>query len=237
MRFAVCKDYPDMKEGSKSDAYLIDGAQPHFVDFGAGTGGSMRIGEQLARGPGIGIERDLARVQAAASVGLAVLHADALDFQVRGLAAAAICFDMIPELPGRKQFDMTLINMLRTARDFVVIQHLCFDTSDTLIASGRISHACFERNITMRPRLTDYLYFYYTYKEKLNLSGFAAYGVGDPKVDELPSVGARGQFLDSLRSRALYRSVRVIFGRRQIERFEGGLRRASVGDMVLICSH
>ncbi len=226
-----------MKEYIKSGAYLIDGVQPHFVDFGAGTGGSMRIGEQLARGPGIGIERDLARVQAATSVGLAVLHVDALEFQVRGLAAAAICFDMIPELAGRKQFEMTLINMLRTARDFVVIQHLCFDTSDTLIASGRISHACFERNITVRPRLTDYLHFYYMYKEKLNISGFAAYGVGDPKVDELPAAGARGQFLDGLGSRALYRSVRLIFGRRQIERFEVGLRRASVGDIMLICSH
>ncbi|MBX9748985.1 MAG: hypothetical protein K5Q68_05150 [Roseococcus sp.] len=224
-----------MKEYVSSDAYLIDGVQPHFVDFGAGTGGSMRIGEQFARGPGIGIERDLARVQAATSVGLAVVQADALEFQVRGLAAAAICFDMIPELAGRKQFEMTLINMLRTARDFAVIQHLCFDTSDTLIASGRISHAYFERNINIQPRLVDYLHFYHVYKEKLNLTGLSAYGVGHPKVDELPPAGARGQFLDSLRSRALYRSVRVIFGRRQIERFEGGLRRAGVGDMVLIC--
>lgn len=206
-------------------------AQPHFIDFGCGVGNSMRFAEDLMGGPGVGLEIAPAQAAEAQARGREVAVGDMLRFTTRSVAQASFAIDVLPELQTRREFEAALIVLLRAARDFALVQHLCFDSAEALLARGETTPAFTERNARMRPRAVDYLHFVQQHRSALNLVGLAAFGIGAVRATPSPLANVTGALL--LPELPAYRSIRVIIGRKEPQRFRAALDRAAAGKVLL----
>jgi len=193
----------------------------------------MRFAQEIMRAPGIGIELSPERVAAARKAGFAVEQGDVLAYEGRSIASAAIAVDLMPELDGRRAFDQVLIAMLRAARDFIVVQHQCFDSAESLLARGLTVPGHADRSVRLRVRAADYLHFLQQYGGKLDLVGLAAFGLGEPKTEPLALGAVSGALLPRHYEDPVYRSLRVIVARKDPGRFRAALDRAGSGDCLL----
>lgn len=208
--------------------------RPLFVDFGCGRGDSMRVAEKIMRGPGAGIDISAERVAAAREQGLDVVEGDVLAFEERNIATAAFALDLVPELEGRRALETACANMLRAATDFVILQHLCFDSVEALLARGVVAPDHLARAVRYRPRIADYVHFVQQFGARHEIVGFAAFGMGEVKVEPCGLSGLGGAMFAMLENRPVYRSVRIIMARKASARFQTALRRAGTGDALLI---
>ena len=208
---------------------------PAFVDFGCGNGASMKFAQSVMQGAGIGIDRSAEAVAAARARGFDAEQADILDYEHRNVAAAAFALDVLPEVGPRQAFEKAWINVVRAARDHAMIQHLCFDSEDVLRHRGLHVPALRGKTIQFMPRISDYLWMLGTYGQRLNVSGMAIFGAGEPATEALPIA----QF-DRLPGAAIvppqpvFRSIRVIIGRKDTGRFRAALKRFATGDALVI---
>lgn len=200
-----------------------------YVDFGCGRGGSMRFADSLMGGAGIGVEKSADKVEHARRAGHQVVHGDVLDLTARGVAVASVSIDLVPELSGPKEFETLITNMIRCARDFALVQHLSFDGAETLFARGLTGAEYADKSIRFRPRIGDYLLVVDRLASKLDISGLGIFGIGTPKTvpSQMPALG--GTMLAEMEALPLYRSIRVVIGRKTTRRFEDALRRSATG--------
>ncbi|GEM_PF-2039176 len=208
--------------------------KPLFIDFGCGRGDSMRIADKIMRGPGVGIDLSAERVEAAREQGLDVVQSDVLTFEERNLTTAAFALDLMPELEGRRALETACTNMLRAATDFAVVQHMCFDSVESLLARGLVVPDHMGKSIRCRPRISDYVHFVQQFGPRLDIVGLAAFGIGDPRAEPCTLTGLGGAMFSQLEQRPVYRSVRIILARKASARFQMALRRAGSGDALLI---
>jgi hypothetical protein len=212
-------------------APLFAGSDPLFIDFGCGTGNSIRFAEGIMGGPGVGLEISPDRAAAAVERGYEVAAGDLLTFAGRSVATASFAIDLFPELETRRAWETALVTMLRAARDFAFIQHLCFDSAEALLARGQTSAAHAAKPVLLRPRAIDYLHFVQQHRASLNIVGFAAFGIGEATGTPSAFEGITGTLLDS--AMPAFRSVRIIIARKQVSRFRAALQRAGSGELLM----
>ncbi|WP_426958911.1 methionine biosynthesis protein MetW [Muricoccus radiodurans] len=207
---------------------------PLFVDFGCGSGRSLSFAEEVMGGPGIGIDRSPDAIATCAAKGYAVRTENLLDFQERSVANASFAMDVLPELGGGGAFEQGWINIVRAARDFTLIQHLCFDTDDALWSRGLYSPTFQNKAIQFKPRISDYLQLVDKHARALNIVGVAMFGIGAATIEpfrnvslDIPQTGDR---LDL----PTYRSVRVLVARKKLSRFEHAVKRLAVGESIIV---
>lgn len=221
-------------DDAPTDRQALEAQQPAFVDFGCGHGASMRLGEKLMRGVGMGVEIDPEKARLACEAGYDVVHGDLLQSELKGIAPAATAIDVMPELGSLQAFEVALTRMARASRDFVLVQHLCFDSAEALLARGFTVADYTARSVRIRPRLADYVQFVERFGARLEIVGLAAFGIGEPKVLPLSFLRVRGPLFLHAEALPAYRSVRVIIGRKSVARFRAALRRGAAGDGRLI---
>lgn len=214
--------------------HMFLNAEPSFIDFGCGRGGSTKYGQSLLRGSGIGIDISAERVAECRQAGLDVCQGNILTFDARSIAPVAIAFDLIPELDGLAAFETACRNMLRAARDYVLIQHLNFDSAEILLGRGAIVPEHARKNVRFRPRVIDYIHFVRKYGPSLNIVGFAIFGMGEVNSEPM----SPGQFSGIMSTpddgQPVYRSIRVILARRSPARLKSAIARAGNGAALLV---
>jgi hypothetical protein len=137
----------------------------------------------------------------------------------------------MPELDGRRSFDLACANMVRAASDYTVIQHLCFDSAEALLARGLTILGHTDKSVRFRPRAMDYVHFLQQYGVRLDIVGL---GYGEPKTTPAAPTGIFSSLLARSAVQPLYRTLRVVFGGKNINRFQSAVRRARVGEMLLL---
>lgn len=218
------------------------GLQPHmplrFVDFGCGTGGSFAFAESVepagkAGGIGIGIDLAADSVDTCNAKGIYAEVGDIVDFDARNIAAASFAVDVLPELPGRAACEKALVNVVRAARNYSLIQHAYFDVDGEMATRGLMLPGNDSKRIQYKPTLADYLNFTRRHFEALNITGLAVFGLGTASAAavELPGLPVAAGSPEETRP---YRSLRVVFGRREVNRFRAALEKAAAGKVLFI---
>ena len=209
---------------------------PAFIDFGCGTGASMKFAETICNAPGggVGLDRSAEKVAAADRAGYDAVQADILEFEKRGIAPASFAVDVMPELGGRADFERACVNIVRAARDYTVIQHTNFDSAEALLARGLMVEGHSAKQISIRPRAIDYLHFVMQYGSRLDIVGFAAFGFGEPKTMPAPVTGLSGSLLSLGKAAPMCRSLRIVIARKAPSRFKVALDRAGTGEMLMM---
>jgi hypothetical protein len=209
---------------------------PAFIDFGCGSGNSMRFAQGVMRAAGVGIDRSATAIRSCVEKGFEAKEADVLEFDRRSVAPASFAIDVLPEVGGRRAFERAWVNVVRAARDFAVIQHLNFDAEDKLHLQGLCAPSFHAKSIQFAPRLADYLYLVKTYASSLNISGIGVFGAGQVPTEPLELTGLEhaGAQAGEAAAQPLHRSVRIIIGRKDEGRFRAGLSRAATGDLLLM---
>jgi len=206
---------------------------PAFVDFGCGTGGSMRFAEKVMRGPGVGIDTSGTAVEACTAAGLEAHACDMLAFDQRGCAQASFAIDSLTELGNRAELERAFLGLLRAARDFTVIQHPAFDADEALLARGLFATSSFVKSIRCKPRIADYVHLVSTHRRSLNLVGLAIFGYGEATTVPVGLPGLEAGGLAAPQGRG-WRTLRVIVARKDSARFRFALQRAATGEALVM---
>lgn len=208
--------------------------QLQFIDFGCGIGGSFSFAASVQPGEGLGVDASSEVVEICKAKGIPAEVGNLLDFDGRNLAVATFALDVLPELQGRSAFEKALTNLVRAARNYSVVQHSYFDADGELATRGAALLANDHKKIQYKPNIADYLNFARRNISALNLVGLGIFGLGSVAAEpinlERPAVGDE-------RSEALattFRSLRVIFGRRDVGRFRSALQKAAAGKSLFI---
>lgn len=196
----------------------------------------MRVAETIccAPGRGVGIDISADQVEVARRSGYQADCGDVLEFEGRGVAGAAFAIDLIPELENRAAFERACLNIVRAARDFAIIQHANFDSTEALLARGLVSPGHAAKTVRLRPRAVDYLQFVMQFGSRLDIVGFAAFGFGEPRTASAPLTGLSGSLLSYAAHMPAHRSLRVIIARQATSRFRVALDRAGAGELLLL---
>jgi trans-aconitate methyltransferase len=197
-----------------------------FIDFGAGKGQSFDFASTCAPGPGLAIDKSEDAVLQCHQKGINAEQADVLDFDRRNLAASAFAINLLPELPGQGAFRQALVNIVRSATQFAVIQHPFFDKDGDLALKGLQIADHFDKRILYKPTIGDYVNFLSTYKDALAISGFAICTSGKAIATAIPHVDGNSE------ETAVSKSIRVIIGRKSTSRFRRAMFRAQTGKTV-----
>ncbi len=202
-----------------------------FIDFGAGTGKSFGFATSMSPGNGLAIDVQEAAVAACREKNIPAEVADVLTFDERSVSQATFAISLFQELPGRAAFRTALINMLRAANSFTVVQHNYYDADSELARKGLFLPGNFDKRTVFKPTLSDYVEFLNTYKQALAISGLAvfAHGTVAPEPFDLD-----GEFRSDAPVEEYPRSLRVVFGRKHVNRFRPGMVRAQKGDLIFL---
>ncbi|WP_149535746.1 class I SAM-dependent methyltransferase [Siccirubricoccus phaeus] len=208
--------------------------QLQFIDFGCGSGGSFSFAASLQPGEGLGIDTSSQMVETCKAKGISAQVGNLLEFEGRNVAVATFALDLLPELQGRLAFEKALTNLVRAARNYSVIQHSYFDADAELAVRGAALASNDHKRIQYKPNISDYLNFARRNGKALSLVGLGIFGLGSAAAEpinlESSAVGNDG-------SEALantFRSLRVIFGRRDVGRFRSALQKAAAGKSLYI---
>lgn len=212
---------------------LASGEPPAFVDFGCGRGGSMDFATQLLGEPGIGFDVSAEYVAQARAQCFDAREGDVLTFEGRSVAPVSFAVDLLQQMDGRAAFEVACTNVVRAARDYVVIQHPCFDSAEALLARGEIAPALLDKRVRFRPRVSDYVFFVQAFAARLDIVGLAIFGLGEPRTTALPLSGISSPLLDGSRTQPVFRSLRVLIARKALPRFHTALKVAGSGDALL----
>jgi trans-aconitate methyltransferase len=197
-----------------------------FIDFGAGKGQSFDFAATCAPGPGLAIDKSEDAVLQCHQKGINAELADVLDFDRRNLAASAFAINLLPEMPGQAAFRQALVNIVRSATQFAVIQHPFFDKDGDLALKGLQIADHFDKRVLYKPTMADYVNFLSTYKDALAISGFAICTSGQVVATPIPHVPSNA---DETRAA---KTIRVIIGRKSTSRFRRAMFRAQTGKTV-----
>jgi len=209
-------------------------ADPAFIDFGCGAGASLKLAETMCRASGVGLDISAEQVAVAQRGGYDVVQGDILDFEERGVASASFAVDVMPELEGRVAFERACVSVVRAARDYTVIQHLNFDSTEALLSRGLVAPGHTDKPVRTRPRATDYMHFVMQYGSRLDIVGIAAFGFGEVKTKPAPLTGMSGSLLSHGAHVPAYRSIRIVIARKALSRFQFALARAGTGEMLMM---
>lgn len=204
-----------------------------FIDFGCGNGRSSEFASSIAAGQGFGIDISDDAVDACRAKGLAAERGDLLEFEQRSVAVSTFAINVVQELPGRAAFERGLANMIRAARNFAMVQHSFFDADPQLALCGQQIEANFEKKIQYKPTAADYIAFAQRHQDALNLSGLGVFGTGRAEVAAmaLDASAFRGEGDERP---AVHRSLRVVFGRKDVSRFRAALESTSTGSALFV---
>lgn len=204
-----------------------------FIDFGCGTGRSSEFASSVVGGQGFGIDVSDDAVDACRAKGIAAERGDLLKFEQRSVAVATFAIDVLQELPGRAAFEQGLANMVQAARNFAVAQHSYFDADARLALCGRRVEANFGKRVQYKPTSADYIAFMQRHQDALNLSGIGIFGTGRAEVGAM-TLGPVGNMMEDAEEEAVHRSLRVVFGRKDVARFRAALESATSGTALFV---
>lgn len=199
-----------------------------FIEFGSGDGRSAAFAMSLGDGNGLCVDLSPDAVETCLAKGLTALQGDLLSFSDKNVAKVAVAIDLLPELPGRKAVEIGFVNLVRSARNYAVIQHAFFDLDAELASGGALIPDNFSSRVLYKPTLADYLYFLNRYVGPLNIAGMAAFGLGSVVPSPLPYSG------HSDLPKSVFRSIRIIIARRDPARFRAALDKAATGTALFV---
>lgn len=204
-----------------------------FIDFGCGSGRSSEYAASIVAGQGFGIDISDDAVDACRAKGLVAERGDLLEFEQRSVAVATFAINVVQELPGRAAFEHGLANMIRAARNFAMVQHSYFDADPQLALGGQQVETNFDKKIQYKPTSADYVAFVQRYQDALNLSGIGIFGTGRAEVGPM-ALDAAAFRMDAAGVATVHRSLRVVFGRKDVARFRAALESTSTGNALFV---
>jgi hypothetical protein len=196
-----------------------------YIDFGCGEGKSAAFAEKVLSAPGLCVDRSEEAIATCVAKGLDARVGDILEFTGRNVAKGAVVMDVMQQI-DRPDFEAACIAIIRAVRNFAVIQHHYFDMDGLLAAGGTWVRDNYAKDIVNKPTLGDYAAFVRKYAQSLDISGMAVFGIGSveptrllgPEQDSAPDA-----------QRTVYRSLRIIIGRKDPARLQAGLKKAGTG--------
>lgn len=202
-----------------------------FIDFGAGTGKSFGFASTYAPGNGLAIDIQEAAVAACREKDIPAEVGDLLTFEGRSVSQATFAINVLQELPGRAAFRQALINMLRAASSYSVIQHNYFDADGDLARNGLFLKGNYDKKYLFKPTVGDYVEFLNAHKAALNISGMAIFAAGSVA----PEAYALGSGLNGAEgAKPQSRTLRVVFGRKNVNRFRPAVVRMQYGNRIFM---
>lgn len=204
-----------------------------FVDFGCGDGRSTEFASSVVTGQGLGLDIADSAVAACKARGFAAERGDLLEFGQRNVAVASFAINVLQELPGRAAFERGLVNIISAARNFALVQHAYFDADPKLALARRYVEANFNKKVQYRPTVADYVAFVLRHGKALNLSGIGIFGTGRAEVSTL-ALDSEAAVTESDEETSVYRSLRVVFGRKDVARFRAALEAVGSGEALFM---
>lgn len=205
---------------------MEDGFQ--FIDFGSGGGQSFEFASSCLPGKGLAIDKSKTMVENLKNKGFHSKVADVVDFNHRNISIGSFAINLLQEMEGRKYFQKALINIIRSSTEFTVIQHGFYDHDNELALDGLRVPENFSKTITFKPTASDYIDFLLTHRQALSLSGMAICVSGEIAAE------AMTLFSGMSTPRKVAKTTRVIFGRKNVERFRRALYRAKAGKSLFL---
>lgn len=201
-----------------------------FIDFGCGTGGSIEFVRGLLGGNGLGIDISEQAVAQCRQAGLQAEAGDLLHYEGRSVAVAITAFDLLPEIGDRADFEQAVARMILAARNFVLIQHHFFDADSALALNGQHVPGHFAKRVRFKPTMADYTTLLFRLAAAHSICGFAFFGVGDARLAPLGTEGGMAEANPPIPAMPeMHRSLRVVIGRKDIDRFREAVRRCRTG--------
>ncbi|MBS7790000.1 class I SAM-dependent methyltransferase [Roseococcus sp. SDR] len=201
----------------------------NFIDFGCGTGASIEAARQLLGGRGLGIDISAEAVARCRAAGLPAETGDLLRYEGRNTALAATAFDLLPEIGDRADFEQAVARMILAARNFVLIQHAYFDADSALALNGQHIPGHFGKRIRFKPTMADHMALLLRLAPAHAICGFAFFGLGEARSVPLGLENGVADRGSPPAMPELHRSLRVIIGRKEQDRFRQALRRCKAG--------
>ena len=199
-----------------------------FIDFGAGRGASFEFAAKCA--PGLGLAMDISddAIAHCTEKGISAEKGNVIEFDQKNAALATFAINLMPELPGRAAFHRALTNIVRAAKNYTVIQHSFFDRDAQLALKGLYVADNFSKRVQFKPTVADYLEFVATHKDALSIAGISLFTFGEAKVEHLDIDEEVSGDLDQMNPK----SMRIVIGRKNVDRFRAPLRRVKVGKQI-----
>jgi len=215
----------------------ISSSSVEFIDFGCGAGISLSYARKLAGGDGFGIDISELAVSECWSAGLAAKVGDLLSYSEKNTASVVTAINLLPEIGNKDDFEKAVSRMIIAARNYVVIQHDYFDADTALALAGFFVPANFSKKICYKPVIADYLVLLGRLAASHSISGVAIFGLSEARLAPLPPDGflprAEGA-ADAPAGIATYRSIRVVIGRKEVNRFQAALRKTRAGQELFL---
>lgn len=124
-----------------------------FIDFGAGTGGSIDYCQRRFGGIGMGLELNQKKVQEARDRGFEVFESDITDLPGKKEVKFVSMMDFLEHLPDLRTVDSMIEVACNSAREFVFINHPIFDEEEYLDSLGYKLYFHDWSNHTVHPSL------------------------------------------------------------------------------------
>jgi hypothetical protein len=198
-----------------------------FIDFGAGRGASLDFAAKCSPGSGLALDISDDAVAHCKKTGIAADRADVLDFSEKNAATATFAINLMQEMPGRIAFIRALTNVIRSAKNYSVIQHPFFDRDPKLALNGLFIPENFSKKVLFKPTVADYLQFLAARKDALSISGLAIYAFGNAELQKFDADDERADLENSVP-----KSLRVIIARKGSDRFAAALKRGKIGRQI-----
>jgi hypothetical protein len=205
---------------------------PNFLYFSARDVDSFVAAALIAGCAGLVINNSASSIGEAQKRGFAVEQGDALHYQQRNVATGVFAINLVQELAGAGEFAQALINLTRAARDYVVVQHPYFDEDSELALRGLQIATNFDKRVKFRPNIADYLNFVAVHREGLRISGVAIYTSSKVTATALDLAPAPSS--NPPKPIVMPKTLRVVIGRKNRERFRRILDKAQLGDEVFL---
>ena len=201
-----------------------------FIDFGCGAGKSIAFARSIAGGEGFGIDLSEEAVSECWASGLPAERGDLLAFEAKNAAAVTTAVDLMPEIGDKLDFEKGISHLVIAARNYAVIQHNFYDADTAFALSGAGNMAHFSKRIRFKPYIGDYIVLLQRLAASHAISGFALFGIGEPRLVSLDQTDA----VPSPMVEGAFRTLRVVIGRKEVERFRIGLRKAGTGEQLFV---
>ncbi|UPY37544.1 class I SAM-dependent methyltransferase [Sediminicoccus sp. KRV36] len=205
-----------------------------FIDFGCGSGNSLIYLRNLLGEEGHGIDLSEEEVATCRQAGLSAEQGNLLNYAGRNTAAIITAVDLLPEIGDRLDFEQAMSRMILAARNYVLIQHNYYDADSLLALRGAQVAGNFGKRIRFKPMVSDYLHLLERITASHAVCGFAFFGMGEARISPLAFPGMELPAEPGGSDMPVYRSLRVLIGRKELPRFRAGLRKVRTGQPLLL---
>lgn len=201
-----------------------------FIEFGCGAGKSLPFIQTLAGGQGFGLDISEDAVSACRNAGHDAQLGNLLSYQEKNAATGTFAIDLLPEIGDRLDFELAVSRLILAARNYTFIQHNSFDADGLLVQSGLQASANFGKRIRFKPGIADYVSLISRIATSHSVSGLAIFGFGEPRLAPLHIGAEHASDFDAVQVPAgVYRTLRVVIGRKDPARFRSALRKTRMG--------